>query len=514
MNAAMLVAEPLVRLRDNPLLLAQARRRLRKANVMPGVIITGLLGLFGSALVSLAKEDAAWVGFRWFLMVIMAGQLFVRATSLLVTTMALERESGILDFHRATPTSPWTQALGYVLGVTSREWVLCGVMLPFFLLGSVITGNVVVDVVSLGMLAMSAVVYQVFAAWLGLCGGTDRRSTATMTFFVIAALIGAEVANSVGLHTLAHLSPLRAIQQLQGHDAKEWPQLFGLMVPPLVLTLIMHAHALTFGAWALARKLTRDTNSSFSRSGALWFLGSVLLLALGGTWTTLGESGQSGLVALLGGFTLGGGTVLTLVLLTMVGPSYLAFMRALRRARSAGHKAPSMLEDGGALLPLTLSFFGVLVVAMVVLMVQGSHAVPLDLLFSPSTALAFGGALGLLLTGSGIMEYTQLTLRGAWRGGAMLWVFVLLFVPPMLASVWWAADHENPLVVYLASLSPLGVMLSFMDMARHWSHAAQERLIIPAALATCSSLAAGIYLHVRVAAFRRDAGVTASTTRP
>lgn len=512
MNASMLVAEPLLRITDNPLLVAQARRRLRRKALMPGVIMTGVLALFATALVALAGKDGGWDGLRVLLLLAMGGQLFLRATSLLVTTMAMERESGILDFHRATPTTPWTQALGYVFGVTSREWMLCGVMIPFFLLASAINGHLLRDIPSLLILAMSASVYQVFAAWLGMCGTADRRSTATMTLVVVGVLIGAEIANTIGLHTLAHLSPTRALVELQGHGPKEWPQLFGLPIPPVVLTILMHAHALTFAGWALARKLTRDTNTSFSRPGALAFLASVTALALGGTWDTLGASGQSSLVAMLGALTLGGGTVLALLLLSMVGPSYLSFLRALRRANAQGRRAPSMLDDGGALLPLTLSFFGVLCAGMLVLCLRAMEVVPLDLVVSPATVLAFLGALGLLLTGSGILEYTQLTLRGAWRGGAMLWVFVLLFVPPMLAAVLWAWSHDNALVLYIASLSPLGVMFSFIDMARHWSHAAQEDLLIPATLATLSSLGAGAFLHMKVTVFRRDAATPRATT--
>ena len=104
MSAGLLEQEPWLRLADNGLLIAQATRRLRR-DAWSSFFMLGALCLFGT-LVCVLREGAPSEGFRTLLFLVMGALLYLRATSVLVVGVSRERESGLLDFHRATPVSP------------------------------------------------------------------------------------------------------------------------------------------------------------------------------------------------------------------------------------------------------------------------------------------------------------------------------------------------------------------------------------------------------------------------
>ena len=115
--------EPILRIRDNPILVAQARRRLRAKQIRPLLLITTIIGvcatLWGFADGGKAKS---WSGVAIAFLVLVMMFLFIRGTAQAAAAIGEERASGILDFQRASPTSAWTDTFGYLIGCVAREY--------------------------------------------------------------------------------------------------------------------------------------------------------------------------------------------------------------------------------------------------------------------------------------------------------------------------------------------------------------------------------------------------------
>jgi hypothetical protein len=459
--------EPTVRFRDNPLLLAQARRRLRRREALPTLLMALMLGLLGMVFASVSgggMEDGRWQVVGVALMVGLLWVLFFRAPSVVAGTLLEERRSGLLDFHRATPTTPWTQAVGYVVGCASREWATAAILAGFWAVTEGTRGaGPGGTVMALVALTSGALLCHALAAWMGLTVQGSRRVGVGTGASVVGVAVAGVVLLQVGVTAPAYLTPLPALHALtclgQGTElVTGLPSLFGVEMHPLLFTLVVQGSVGAFVVTAVARKLARDDASSFSRPGALGFFVVVTLLMLGGSWARLRYPADGvdveATVGWVGGAYLVGSLLLAGLLLNGLAPSYLEAVRGQRRAQAQGRGTLLWTEDGAVVTPLVGALV-TLVAGGWALVVVGAmpHVSPVTLL-GPGLWVALAACAAVLAFVAGAAEYARLTSRGAFRSTVVFIAFLALVVPALLATILAVTPATREVAVYVAALSP------------------------------------------------------------
>ncbi len=121
----------------NPIFRRYCRSRLRPR----GLGIAALLCLMAAGfLFSISRSAALYRGGMTLaeadraplipLLVMQAAILFVLGTAQVAGGMTAERDEGIIDYQRLIPMPPLAKALGYLIGLPVREWVLFLITLP------------------------------------------------------------------------------------------------------------------------------------------------------------------------------------------------------------------------------------------------------------------------------------------------------------------------------------------------------------------------------------------------
>lgn len=454
------MTEPVVRLADNPILVAQAQRRLRRGQLIPSLLIVGILCACG-VLWSLARGGEAehFRELAYAALFACGAALLLRAPMQIAGALCEERTSGILDFHRATPLTPWTQAVGYVLGCGSREYLIAGVFtvlyVPAALVGQV---SPLAVVLSLGFVALAGLLYGTFAMWIGLSLANKRGVSGVVVGTLLMLLSFGWAARELG--SLAYLTPFPTLARVLGFGSRTEIGadviFYGVNLHPGLFSLIVQSSVLLFLGWAAARKLRQEGSPSFSRPGALGLLGWLLFVSIGGAWRWIaGESGptykhfaEGSLVA----YVLIA-TTLASALLISVSPAYLGFVRGLRRARRRGQDAAHFLTDEGSPWPIAALLAGQVLIGFTVLWLALRDRL------SPGEGLTqAAGLLGVaipafMLFVCGASEYTRLVRRGAVRSTGVLIFFVTMVLPGLLGGI-FAAGLGKQATLYILALSP------------------------------------------------------------
>lgn len=460
------MSEPTLRLRDNPILIAQARRRMRRKQALPTIAIAVVLGICGILGGSVTNDPGAWSGVANFGLVLVAALLLLRGTTQVAGTVVDERSSGILDFHRATPTTPWTDALGYLVGPVTREYVVVAALLPFILFAAVAAGtNPVTVLLEVVVLAVGGVVLQSMALVMALAGGGRRSVSGTVMVVAMALLFGAVPLYGAGFVTVAFLTPIPALASLIADDTFGRHMLgsvdfYGIPVHPLIWTAVVQGIAIGFLLWASARKLRREAAPAFSRPGAFLFFAIVTVLLIGGSWTSVSR----GLTEVASGVALAALTAvaylvaapsLAVLLMMSLAPTYADTVRVTRRARRAGREAPSWLEDGAPGLPVVATLAAQVVAGWALLSIALSRHVPMASLWGPSALLALGAAVMMVAFIGGSIESLRLTMRSSYKAGLLLTGFLAFVLPWILMGIVAGASKDPDLAQAVAALSPL-----------------------------------------------------------
>ncbi len=485
-------AEPLLRFADNPILIGQARRRLRRRQVLPALLVPTLLGLCGVLLATQTRTDRqqAWAMLSYASVIYMGLVLFLRGTMQVAGTLGEERRSGILDFHRATPTTPWTDGLGYLLGAAAREYLVAAVGLPFFLLGVVLSGprmSLPNAVLFLSVMLLSTWLYHAVAMVVGLSINSKRGVSGVAIVVVLMTLWAAVPLYKAGFVTLAYLTPFPAAFRLLHMDDPTLGQsvsFFGLVLHPLLFTLLVQGSMLGFLFLGAKRKLRREGATTFSRMGASAFFGLVVFLCFGGAWSWITGAGKTaeelsaaGGMMLLVPCYLFAAVALSSGLLIGLSPSYLEYVRALRRARRRGVPEATWLDDGGAAWPLAALFSMLVFLGLAALAAGLGGRVPLSALLSPKTAVCVLACVSFLSLVSGATEYTKLSQRRSARSWGMLIVFVLMALPWMLSGIAKSGGADGDTVLFIGALSPtFGLGASTLTMAATWAQEAADKV--------------------------------------
>jgi hypothetical protein len=444
--------EPRVRFRDNPIGIAQARRRLRRKQALPTFAVVLLLSLSAAFYGSLTGE---WMAVRSSLLVLIGTLLFLTGVTQVAATVSEDRRSRLLDFHRATPTTPWTDALGYAIGSAAREYVACAVVLPFAIAATLLAGRSLLAL-GVGLLEMLLCgwLYHAFAMNLALSSNRKRIPQSAGLLIALLYLVVLPLSRA-GTGVLAQLTPIPTLSALgivAGGGNLARLTFYGAPISPLAFGFFAKGYLIAFLFWSAARKLRREGAHAFTRYGALAFFAITEFVWLGPLWAQLHNSAivASG-AAVFAAIALG----LACALGASLAPQYLEYARCVRRA--ARHATtPHWSEEGASAAPLVPAFAGLvwLGTAAVVALPSASPG-PAATLLSAKALLMTTCSVAVLAFAIGAIEFLRLGMRGAAKSGTFLVGFVTLVLPWIAGAIVMAASLDRDLAYYAFACSPV-----------------------------------------------------------
>jgi len=477
--------EPWLRLRDNPILLAQLRAQLRQKRALGTLQIVALLSLLILLVAySLASPERAevWSGAMHAISWLMFVFMYWRGAGDLMDSVSSERESGIFIFLRSSPMSSLSVAFGYLVGGASRGYIAsAGLALPWFITGSLAGHSFGALLVAYVALLLGALTLHSFVLLFALKGQGKMKMTLKIGFFVLYFV--SDLLSSIGLHSPAHLTPIPSFSAL---GLRLWGEsvsgggvaLFSLQLSHYSYSLIVQGLALCACLWVASRKIERESQPSVSRRGGMlmWLVGTLLVMGVDLNPSALNQL-QSVNVSL--GF-LPGGVALSVIsllicasLLFASSPKLISFQRSSarqsRRDKSPASTSLPWADEGASLLTFCLILILCLTVQVCVYFVlHGGYEALKVALNSGLSAVLLSTAVALLAL-SGLSEHASALARQQ-SYSLTLWVRLLtIFLLPLILALIATQLGQPELIEPLTSLSPLYALLyafkSFLSLA-------------------------------------------------
>lgn len=460
--------EPRLRLLDNPILIAQARRQLRKRQASQSVALHLLLGVlvaFGASQIT-ASDGAHWAWARNLLSWAILFTLYFRGSSALSASVLSERDGGSFTFFRTSPLSSLSVAVGYLLGSTSRAYLSALALAPAWAVCAAQSGAGPLEVTG-GLLAFiaGALTFHSVTLAFALSGSRGAQRVASL-FLLWIPFFFAEPLNAAGLHTLSHITPKPLLNALgltfwSEHLTAARVLLFHLPLSTLAYTLIVQGLVVGASLWVATRRVERDAQPIVSRAGGLALLIALTTLVAGVDLNPHALSPTATLSAYGGGLP-GGVALLALCALCAMGllllstPTLIAARRAMARAARDGrsHRLSWWLE-GASLRPFT---------GLLILYVLGAFTAH-TLLHFGSGGLRFALEAGLwpplLSCAAALISISGLSESFSLRRGRLNYALSLsaslsaLFLLPLLGALLAASLSARDLIEPIGSLSPL-----------------------------------------------------------
>jgi hypothetical protein len=463
--------EPRLRLLDNPILIAQARRQLRKRQASQSAALHLLLGVliaFGASQIHVSDQvdESAWRWARNLLSWMMLFTLYFRGSSALSAALLSERDGGCFTFFRASPLSPLSVAVGYLLGATARAYLSALALAPAWLVCAHQGGASPLELTG-GLLALIGGALTFHSVTLAFAlSGTRGAQRAASLFLLWLPFFFAEPLNAAGLHTLSHITPKPLLNSLgltfwSEHFSAARVLLFQLPLSHLTYTLIVQGLVVCASLWVATRRIERDAQPLVSRAGGLALLCALTALIAGvdlnphaltpaATLSAYG-GGLPGGVALLGLCALG-----AIALLLLSTPTLISARRAVARAtRDGGSGRLSWWLEGASLRPFT---------ALLILYVLGTFTAH-TLLHFGSAGLTFALEAGLwppllscataLVAISGLSEAFSLQRARLNYALSLSTSLSALFLLPLLGALLAASLSARQLIEPISCFSPL-----------------------------------------------------------
>ena len=463
-----------MKLNENPIFLTQ-KRLVHRGGVLAAILFALLTGF--SLLSGLIAYRAIPKDFGLFYSTQDAGKMFYgwtigiealilvfAAFNRICRALSNERKSGLWDSNRLTPLKPCQLVIGYWLGSALREFYMASTLAGTGLIIVVLAGLPLKIWLGTQILVLCSALF--FGLIAVLVGSTVQRAQADLIFialfFVLASFSFAAprfvvtdfilpVYGIVNLFTTGY-HPGGVYDSLnEWHD---WPQIFGLSVHPILLSIGLQ---LIIGIF-LWRTAIRKTANPFRPSMLRWETVAIFVTLLvtqhglvWGLWhgkyptpfahySTLLDGGSNSYPDLPLLPMIHGGTIL-LIIITLIFSSPQPETVRLSILRFDVKNLAAIFLRSSVSLALILS-----ILAAAVLFLQFEQA------FADSWKI-FTITVGNLLTFSLIFSLTfeSCRLRHKRRalGFVALWLFVLCVLPFILAGVF-----INPAFVKLSLLSP------------------------------------------------------------
>ncbi len=478
-----------MKLLENPLLVTHRRLTLR-AGMLPPALIAGLIGasLLAGLIAALAdlktfhfatKQAAGYAFYAWvvgieLLLTALGGfaHIWQRLTE--------DRKAGLWESNRLTPLRPSELVLGYLLGAPLREAIMGGILAVFGLIIVLASGApLLVWVLSQMLIVTTVCLLWLFALVIGLV--IDRAMIPIMIVGTLLLIQGASYAGP-SLSVTSYLVPVSTLARLfsDAGPTSHWQveaSLFGLVVHPLILTLLVQA-SLGFLLWRGAVRHTSNPFSGFlSRAESLALFTLLVLLQHGLLWDGAPDTAdysRLGLPAAARCLLTSHGNRSVMLLATQVGTVILGVvMLGLlspppERVRVAALRARGQytrIVQGHSAVLLGVAF------ACVVGLAYATH-------LPHCSAERYGKILAILITNlaalfvivPALLDLCRLTFRRRAEGFFALALFAVCFLPFILAGVFWRGSLVQwsflaPGIIVLAQSSGPDVDRLFLIVA-------------------------------------------------
>ena len=472
-------------LANNPLFIRYVRSRLRRAAVLPALVIIVFLStciIFyqvdinnnnpAGGLVESSSGSSLFFLMQGMLLTLMGG-------SQVASAVAQMKSSGMIDFHRITPIPPFVQTVGIMLGAPIRELTLYAATLPFALFLALDGPVGIVDFAKLLVVQMGgALMYYSLAVITGLSGGNTRGASGRFigliaglnmaAFTLVSAGIGGPaMLTSVPVYHEVFIEKEQALanqkQVAQGAAFKQPPPkqqitFFAAEVPVFIQSLLFQSSILAFLFIAAARRIHSARIPLYRKSTALLFLSTLSILTAGSLWDTPT-------------FILGLGstyfmTVCAIALISCVTGTRNDVVQGMQRAQ----KALGRVSLWSELAPNTASVWWMTLVTAAgvaaALLLAPQPPVPALMQFgnaiSPWPSLLVG-ALTILTFGFSL-QYFNLSYGKRAFAPIVLFMFFWWVAPMILGMITVILEIEKG--IYLLALSPIAGI--FIAAAPHF----------------------------------------------
>jgi hypothetical protein len=434
------MAGPLDILLDNPILTKHARSRLRRNRVIPWSIVVVTLC---SIICWVFYQQNGLLGTTPLTLVIMLQvvSLVFAGAGEVGGAVGGARESGILDFHRVSPVPPLWLAVGFFFGAPLLQYWLTLLTLPFavFLAAVGPAGWQ-------GLLAFE--IPLLLAAWLihtltllgAMVSKKPKAGNRGLVGLVVFGLImGQGIFFGIQFFLFDIAGQMATIR------------FFGLPVPWMLLVAAYEAVLIGFLFVPSVRRMRSDRIHLYTKRQAIAFLGTIVALVLGVTWTLRGYDFL--VVTML--YVL---CLVAILLASTITPDRSEYIKGLRRAIRLGRRRPSPWADPGV---NRLSLF---VLCAIVLLgttiaweaIEGRDRVGAST-YSQTIAI---GVLTIAYVGLGL-QAAQLYMRKHGQTLFALFIFFAWIVPLVIAGGLAAGQFDPQASLTAAALSPLaGIAIS------------------------------------------------------
>ncbi len=478
----------------NPLLVKGVRTRLRLRHMLLWGTMTLVVAAFLFLLVYLSFTERRLTGPEVAakatlvpLLVLQGIILMLLGTGSVASGIALERDAGILDFHRMTPMPVGRKLVGYLFGLPAREYFMFAMTLPFVALAVWLGGLPLLKIVHLyGVFFSAVVLYHLTGFVAGMIAARPRRASWIAQAIIVALYLLLPSLSRLGFTFFGYFTILPAFRAIvadeleisdrrlermadaYGLTEEQTVPFFDWTVHPTVYTLLLQGFLSASFFVVVYRKWRQESLHAFSKPYAMMFYAAFQFLLVGSLWPFL--TGARQLEAL--GRSLRGlpevkiflyvffllSTAGAAFLLHLVTPTRASQLMGYRRARKAGAAGPPATSDAASSAWCAAGLVLLASAGYAALMRLVLRAAPPDAA-APSAFTVMAPALLL----ASIVVYIQ-AAREAWSPRWFgLFLFLLWLVPFFVYLIAAAAWGPQQGWAYLATPSPFTSFFNAVD---------------------------------------------------
>lgn len=296
----------------NPIWVKSVHARLRVRHMVSWGIITLVLATFLSmftywASTEQAQHDPATASKIMLLpiLVLQAVIMMLLGTGSVASQIALERDTGLLDYHRMTPMSPVGRIVGYLFGLPVREYFLFLLTLPYAIFAAV-RGEIPASTMLTfyGVFFSSVWLYHLTGMVAGMASTNPRRAALVSQGLVALLYILLPNLSRLGLtffgfFTIVPTTVAMIESEIPGSNlnAIHSVPLFATALSPAKFTWMVQSFMSLLMASIVYRKWNDQGSHVFSKMSALAFFSGVLLLLLGTLYPSIVEQRFYGVIA-------------------------------------------------------------------------------------------------------------------------------------------------------------------------------------------------------------------------
>lgn len=432
-------------LTDNPIIIKQARVRLKRSSVVSWMMIIGVLSL-----------AVIWMEFQFNTKrydrsagYILGGMIFmmliVGATAL-GQMITVTRASGMIDFHRLSPQSPRSLLFGFMLGGPIREYAMVLFAIPFLTLACVLYGTPLLGLlqilIAIFMLTLLMHSLTVVSSMLTKNPNPAAAKGAAWGVFASMGMLGPLISGTMAVDRVA-ADPMKV-------------SFFGLPVQWPLLFSAIAAVPILFFMIAGVRRFRDDHCPSLTKKQGLAAFASFLLIGLGLLFNLeyRPRMFQHDLIRVIELIAIGFWIFTSFILIATASPERIAYIGGLRRSLRLGLRRPGAFDDRAlnrwallcyaALMSAALSCFG---------LIRHSPYDDTPLLPGATSATAVLVVLEFGLA----LQYFRLRLGKYAGGGMALFFFIAWFLPFMLGMAITLASTPDQEIsgMLVMSISPI-----------------------------------------------------------